>query len=167
MSTTAIEEPLTVGRNYDSRLSSMGSSKQESLADFVRRVRSEKGLSTPEVERQSGGRITDAYVSRIENGYVKNVSPEKLQALAKGLGIPEDEIFAVARGKSVSGELQLNELRLLEYFRVLSLDSQEILLAYAEMMSLRTPPAGRRIDATTKGRQVFQDEDEEQTRKRA
>lgn len=98
---------------------------------------------------------------------MKNVSPEKLQALAKGLGVPEDEIFAIARGKSVSGDLQLNELRLVEYFRGLTPENQDILLAYAEMMSLRTPPVGRRIDATTKGRKVFEDEEEEQARKSA
>ena len=72
---------------------------QENLADFVRRIRNEKRLSTPDVERLSNFRITDGYVSRIENNGVKNVSPEKLSALAKGLGITEEEIFAVARGK--------------------------------------------------------------------
>jgi len=113
-------------------------------------------LSTPEVERQSGGRITDAYVSRIENGYVKNVSPEKLQALAKGLGVLEDEIFAVARGKSVSGELQLNELRLVEYFRTLEPESQDVLLAYAEMMSMRAKGPGRRVPSVGKGVDVAQ-----------
>jgi transcriptional regulator with XRE-family HTH domain len=159
MSTTVIEEALTVGKDYDSRLFSVSSSNQESLADYVRRVRSEKNLSTPDVERQSGGRITDAYVSRIENGYVKNVSPEKLQALAKGLGVPEDEIFAVARGKSVSGDLQLNELRLVEYFRTLTTESQEVLLAYAEMMSLRTSATGRRVPGVAKGASVLQEKE--------
>lgn len=163
MSTTLVEEALTVGRNYDSRLLSMDSSNQESLADYVRRVRNEKDLSTPDIERQSGGRITDAYVSRIENGYVKNVSPEKLQALAKGLGVPEDEIFAVARGKSVSGDLQLDELRLVEYYRTLPPESQEVLLDYAEMMSARTSAKGRRVPVVTKGAGVLQQKE----RKRA
>lgn len=74
----------------------------EKLPEYVRRIRREKGLSTTDVERQSGGEISDAYVTRIENGYVKNVSPEKLRALAKGLQGSEDEIFAVARGKALS-----------------------------------------------------------------
>lgn len=72
---------------------------QEKLADFVRRTRNEKRLSTPDVERLSNFRITDGYVSRIENNGVKNVSPEKLSALAKGLGVTEEELFAVVRGK--------------------------------------------------------------------
>jgi transcriptional regulator with XRE-family HTH domain len=124
-------------------------------------------LSLNDVVRLSGHQIANSHVSRIENGLTTNVTTDKLRALAKGLSVPEEEIFAVARGKSVSGDLQLEESKLLEYFRVLTPENREVLLAYAEMMSLRTPPAGRRIDATTKGRKVFADEDEEQARKSA
>jgi transcriptional regulator with XRE-family HTH domain len=75
----------------------------ESLADFVRRVRSEKGFSLSDVRRNSGLQIANSYVSRIENGEVTNVTPEKLKALAKGLKVSEDEIFAIARGKPLNG----------------------------------------------------------------
>src|ERR1044071_1375520 len=74
--------------------------KPESLAEFVRRVRNEKRLSLNDVQRQSGNKIANSYVSRIENGIVTNVTPEKLKALAKGLQVSEEEIFAVVRGKS-------------------------------------------------------------------
>lgn len=48
----------------------------ENLRDYVRRVRREKGLSTTEVERRSGRKISDAYVTKIENDEsLKNVSP--------------------------------------------------------------------------------------------
>lgn len=87
---------------YETKISAVNSKRIESLADYVRRVRQEKGLSTLDVERNSGNQITDGYVSQIENSYVKNVSPKKLQALAKGLGVSEEEIFAVARGKSLN-----------------------------------------------------------------
>ena len=70
----------------------------EELKSFVRRIRREKNLSTSEIQARSQGRISDAYVSKIENGDVKNVSPEKLRALAEGLGVTEEEIFRVARG---------------------------------------------------------------------
>ena len=69
-----------------------------SLSKFVRDTRLEKHLSAGDVERNSGGRISDAYVLRIESGNVANVSPEKLDALADGLGIPVDQIYRVARG---------------------------------------------------------------------
>src|SRR5204862_8099122 len=61
-------------------------------------------LSLLDVERQSarsGYKIAGSYVSRIENGVVRNPSKDKLIGLAKGLGVPEEEVFAVARGKSL------------------------------------------------------------------
>lgn len=87
---------------YNSKFASVNSKKVETLPNYVRRIRTEKKLSTVDVERQSGNRISDSYVTRIENGYVKNVSPEKLKALAKGLGVSEDEIFDIARGKPLN-----------------------------------------------------------------
>ena len=68
------------------------------LSDFIRQTRHEKRLSTKEVEINSDGEISDSYVSRIESGIVQNVSPEKLNALAKGLQIPSDTLYRVARG---------------------------------------------------------------------
>ena len=111
MSTTFIGESLPLLAGYHSSLISVDSrNKLESLPDYVRRVRKEGGFSTTDVERQSGGAISDAYVTRIENGYVKNVSPEKLKALAKGLKRPEDEIFDVARG--VNANAGIEEMRI-------------------------------------------------------
>lgn len=88
---------------------------REKLGAFVRRTRHEKGLSTLDVERKSNFKISDGYVSRIENEGVKNVSPQKLTALAKGLGATEEELFAVVRGKDPN-EAALAE----ERFRLLS-----------------------------------------------
>ena len=70
----------------------------EELKSFVRRIRREKNLSTSDIQKRSQGKISDAYVSKIENGEVQNVSPAKLRALADGLGVSEEEIFRVARG---------------------------------------------------------------------
>lgn len=72
--------------------------KKEALSDFVRRIRGEKNLSLMKVNLRSGGQIAGSYVSRIENGYILNVTPKKLRALAKGLGVSEDEVFVMARG---------------------------------------------------------------------
>lgn len=71
---------------------------QETLADYVRRVRDEKRLSLADVSQLSGGQITRSHISRIENGELTNVGLDKLRALAKGLGVTEDEVFSVARG---------------------------------------------------------------------
>jgi transcriptional regulator with XRE-family HTH domain len=87
-------------RTENVNCSAVDMQKPESLAEFVRRVRNEKRLSLNDVQRQSGNQIANSYVSRIENGIVTNVTPEKLKALAKGLQVSEEEIFAVVRGKS-------------------------------------------------------------------
>ena len=91
----------------------MDSKKIESLADYCRRIRNEKNISTTDVEAASrkGGLkgISNGYVSQIENGYIKNVSPEKLKALARGLGVTEEEIFAISRGININGSKVVNE----------------------------------------------------------
>lgn len=76
----------------------------ETLAEFIKRIRLSKGLTLPDVERQSGGQITNGYVSRIENGQSLNPSVDKLKALAKGLRINESELFDVAQGKVKKSE---------------------------------------------------------------
>lgn len=88
----------------------------ETLADFVRRTRLDKRFSLVDVARNSEGHISESYVSRIENGYILNVSPAKLIGLAKGLRVTEDELFTVARGQSLTTPSAV-ELQLLTAFR--------------------------------------------------
>lgn len=73
---------------------------KDALAEYVRRVRRDKNLSTSDVEKAAKGKISDAYVSQIENGYVKNVSIEKLAALAEGLSEPLDDVIGAASGRT-------------------------------------------------------------------
>jgi len=73
------------------------------LAEYVTRVMEEKNLTARAVERNSEGRITDSYVSKIKNGNVKRVSIPMLKALAAGLQVEESEVMAVA-GISASTE---------------------------------------------------------------
>ena len=70
----------------------------EQLADFVSRVMAEKHLSTYEVARRSGGEISQSTVNKILNRDIRSHSVETLSALAKGLGVPEEAMFRVARG---------------------------------------------------------------------
>lgn len=95
---------MSIFRNENVTCFAVNIQKLETLADFVRRVREEKRLSLNDVQQQSGNKIANSYVSRIENGIVTNVTPQKLSALAKGLGVSEDEVFAVARGKAIAYE---------------------------------------------------------------
>ncbi|MDQ3652676.1 MAG: helix-turn-helix domain-containing protein [Acidobacteriota bacterium] len=101
-STSILRDSNSILRAASVKVLGVSTASTESLADFVRRVRNARGYSQPDVEKNSGFTITDGYISQIENGYIRNVSPEKLRALAKGLGVSEEAIFAVARGKSLT-----------------------------------------------------------------
>jgi transcriptional regulator with XRE-family HTH domain len=74
--------------------------QQESLAEFVKRTRADRKLSLNDVAAESGGEISNGYIWSIENGQMLCPSVRKLQALAKGLGISEDELNARSRGIS-------------------------------------------------------------------
>ena len=70
----------------------------ETLAQFVTRIIKEKELTHQEVRKLASGKITDGYVRGLMTGKARNPSVDKLKALARGLGVSEDEIFRVARG---------------------------------------------------------------------
>lgn len=105
----------------DTKLLCMNSNSPEDFADIVRRLRGE--LSLKDVEKNSGGEISSGYVSQIENRHVLvgSITLRKLLALAKGLRVSEDLIFAAAQGKLPSTEISkadnVDELRkLLVYY---------------------------------------------------
>ncbi|MEK6324773.1 MAG: helix-turn-helix domain-containing protein [Acidobacteriota bacterium] len=70
------------------------------LSEYLKRVMKLKGLTQKDVQRMSGGRITDGYVASISIGRANNPSVEKLKALADGLGVDRDELFHVACGQA-------------------------------------------------------------------
>ena len=72
---------------------------KEKLADYVRRVMKQKQLKLRDVERRSGGDITNGYISGIITGRINNLSLEKLKALAKGLDVDVHELFSAAMGE--------------------------------------------------------------------
>jgi transcriptional regulator with XRE-family HTH domain len=76
----------------------MPKANQETLAQYVTRIIKEKRFTHKEVRQLAGGKITDGYVRGIMTGKARNPSVDKLKALARGLGVSEDEVFSVARG---------------------------------------------------------------------
>ena len=76
----------------------------ESLPEYVRRILNEKGLKPKDVEIRSSHKIDAAYVFKIIHGRSKYPSVIKLQGLAEGLGVDEDELFRVARGVPSKGK---------------------------------------------------------------
>lgn len=71
--------------------------KQETLGDFVRRVAREKDLSFSKIARRGG--ISPPSVSDIVSGKTQEIKSRTIAALAKGLGVPEREVYEVVSGK--------------------------------------------------------------------
>jgi transcriptional regulator with XRE-family HTH domain len=94
MSTNIFDRTLN---KIDTR-SGEGTGDSEDLRQYVKRTLKLKRLSLRDVQRRSGGDITQGYVGAIIKGTNSNLTVDKLKALARGLGVDEDEIFLVARG---------------------------------------------------------------------
>jgi len=108
---------------------------RESLGQFVRRIRTEKNLSCMDVSKQSakkGRRIAGSYVNRIENDPKLNPTAVALNALANGLGVPAEEVFARAVGFAPEGESS-EEIELLARFRELSPERRDDLLSLIDL----------------------------------
>lgn len=105
---------------------------QERIGSYVAQIIKDKKLNYREIARRANNQISHSAVGDIINGRVKDIRVETLQALAKGLGVPEDDLLAVAFGKK--GERGVLESRLLHCFRDLPLDRQQILVLIAEAL---------------------------------
>src|SRR6185503_14748005 len=113
----------------------MANRTSETLGDFVRRIRTEKSLSTWDVSKRSarfGKPITASYICRIENNLKQKPSADRLTALANGLGVPVQELLARAVGLAPSGESS-DELHLLTRFRELSPERKSDVLEIVDM----------------------------------
>jgi len=78
----------------------MSKTSKPELSRYVERVMNEKHLSRRDVSLRSGGGITDSYVSAILSGSAKNLSIDKLKALAHGLRVREMGLIRAAFGLS-------------------------------------------------------------------
>lgn len=76
----------------------------ETLSQYVERVARQKKLNFHDIERNSGGRITNSYISKIISGKVTNLTADKTVALAAGLEVSPFEVFAAMCGQSVPAE---------------------------------------------------------------
>ncbi|HVG17405.1 MAG TPA: helix-turn-helix transcriptional regulator [Blastocatellia bacterium] len=96
----------------------MGKYVKESLSQLVGRTIRQKRLSLRAVQERSGGQIEKSYISRIMTGNVKNITLEKLIALARGLDLDPHVLFDAycAHPRSSASEAQeVIELRVPEF----------------------------------------------------
>jgi transcriptional regulator with XRE-family HTH domain len=139
MSSEKLNDTVDILSVRYTKLPVVAETSKEDLADFVRRIREGKRLSVNDVALRSGGGISKAYVSQIENRYVSSVTSGRLRALARGLGIPYEQISAVAGGitpESLDSFKQSKFGELFELYSVLPTAEQKRLDATLEMLKL-------------------------------
>ena len=112
----------------------------ETFAEFVKRTREEKRLSLNDVaanSRRKGRGISNAYVSKIENGQQTNITPRMLRALADGLALDHDLLEARYKGYDPEARRDIREALLnamLYDFEKLNDEDQKYLWPYLEMV---------------------------------
>jgi transcriptional regulator with XRE-family HTH domain len=92
---------------------------RETLSDYVRLKLIENNLTTREVQERSvsaGEKITQSYVSQIVSGTAKNLTLSKLRALARGLGVPIEEVISRAYGETYQDDLAFAESRFADVY---------------------------------------------------
>lgn len=82
---------------------------REFLADYVKRIMAEKGLSHRRVAALSGGTISHSTVADIASSQRFNPNVETIVGLAKGLGVSPDEVFRVARGMGIEARTRFED----------------------------------------------------------
>lgn len=103
------------------------------LAEFIQSKMTQKGLDYREVARRSRGGISHSGVHQIATKRVNDVSIGTLQAIARGLDVPEDLLFDVARGIE-RNDLTEQEQQLLKYFREMDRIGRSAILKVAESL---------------------------------
>jgi len=73
----------------------------DKLREFLRNEIQRQGLTEWQIQKRSGGGITDSYIKDILNGKTKSIGVDKLNALAKGIGADSIELFKLASGKGI------------------------------------------------------------------
>jgi transcriptional regulator with XRE-family HTH domain len=116
-------------------IQSVVSDLRQRLAAFVREKMKEGSLSYREIARRSRGLISHSTVADIVNERYRDISTSTLRGLARGLGVPEPDMFAIGHGRAAEAGEDPRELNLLIYFRNLPAERQADLLRIARMFN--------------------------------
>ena len=114
------------------------------LKSYVKRILKQKRMTLRDVQLRSGGGITQAYVGAIVQGIHSNPTVEKLKALARGLGVDEDELFRAARGipRGASGTQRVGSGQTLDFLELMQqVAADPGLLAIVEELVTLPPDA--------------------------
>ena len=64
------------------------------LGEYIKKIRTERGMGNRDLAAAAG--VDSGYISRLEKGFYLSPRPDKLRGIAKALGIPLSDLFAMA-----------------------------------------------------------------------
>jgi transcriptional regulator with XRE-family HTH domain len=101
---------------------------KETLSHYVRRVMKQRSLNARDVERNSGKKIDNSYISKIINGTVTNLTANAIVALAQGLRVDPHELFTIVSGHDLDGgrEAKPDSLLLVDLMQQMVMDPELI-----------------------------------------
>lgn len=113
------------------KISGVSDKSNVRLSDYLREALKSRGLNYREVADKSDGLITHSTVYDLISGRNENPTISTLRGLSRGIGVPEKEVFDVARGAVT--ETSSIEAEIVSYFRALSEGRQKDLLDMAKV----------------------------------
>jgi transcriptional regulator with XRE-family HTH domain len=99
--------------------------EKESLSQYAARLIKEKGISASDVELRAGGEISYSHIAGILAGDVENLRFETLRAIARGLGVAEERLFAIAIGSAMPDLQECDFALLYRKYAILSGEDKE------------------------------------------
>ncbi len=108
--------------------------QQNALGSFLRTCRNTNQLSLREVERQTG--ISNAYLSQLESGKIRNPSPTILHTLACLYGVSYRELMQLA-GYPVPGMIEPSTLNFISRIGSLTEEEEEELIRHLAFLRAR------------------------------
>lgn len=110
-------------------------SMEETLGEFLRRVRKQKMLTLRKVEEKTG--ISNAYLSQVENNKIAKPSPSFLHKLAKFYDVLYENLMKKAGYPVFSNKSNQIMLRTSHGLKEITEDEEEELLEYLRFIRMR------------------------------
>ncbi len=139
---------------------------REAIAAWLTGMMNSREWSTYDVAKRSGSfKLANGTVWNVQNCRIKDVRENTLRGLAKAFDVPPAEVFAIYRGKPE--EMNIDELRLIEYFKALPTERKNDALRYLEMLYREYGAAPKSRVARAAGTGVENSPDPVKTKKKA
>jgi len=106
------------------------------LGEYIKDTREQKRLALRDIEERSHGLISGGHLSRIENGFVANLTVQSIVVLAHALEVPKEELFRLACGLPAKAEADGQKDHLIALYNSLPDRGRKLTVALAEQVWL-------------------------------